>query len=82
MSTKQHHFILMFDTKTNEWTIDSDCEELRFPDGTIWNEDKQLWESGYLGDGIFEPMEEKLSEAITSALAVLNSITGEGEGDE
>ena len=30
MSTKQHHYVLVFDTKTNEWTLDSDCEEMRF----------------------------------------------------
>ena len=80
MSTKQHHYVLVFDTKTNEWTLDSDCEEVRFPDGTIWNEETQLWESGYLGDGIYEPMEEQLGEALNSALAVLNSITSEREG--
>ena len=39
-----------------------------------------MWESGYLGDGIFEPMEQKLAEAVNSALAVLNSITSEEEG--
>ena len=79
MTTKQHHYVLVFDTKTNEWTLDSDCEEVRFPDGTIWNEETQVWESGYLGDGTYEPMEEQLGEALNSALAVLNSITSEGE---
>jgi hypothetical protein len=79
MITKQHHYVLVFDTKTNGWTLDSDCEEVRFPDGTIWNEDTQLWESGYLGDGTYEPMEEQLGEALNSALAVLNSITSEGD---
>jgi hypothetical protein len=72
MTTKQYHYVLVFDTKTNGWTLDTDCEELRFPEGTIWNEETQVWESGYLGDGIYEPMEEKLSEAIVTALAVLN----------
>ena len=80
MTTKQHHYVLVFDTKTNEWTLDSDCEEVRFPDGTIWNEETQVWESGYLGDGTYEPMEEQLGEALNSALAVLNSITSEEEG--
>lgn len=80
MSTKQHHFILVFDTKLGEWALDSDCEELRFPDGTIWDEERQVWETGYVGDGIYEPMEQKLSEAVNSALAVLNSITSE-EGE-
>lgn len=79
MTTKQHHYVLVFDTKTNEWTLDSDCEEVRFSDGTIWNEETQLWESGYLGDGIYEPMAEQLGEALNSALAVLNSITSEGD---
>jgi hypothetical protein len=79
MTTKQHHYILVFDTKTNEWTLDSDCEEVRFPNGTIWNEETQVWESGYVGDGTYELMEEQLGEALNSALAVLNSITSEGD---
>lgn len=74
---KQHHYILCYETDTQSWILDSDCEEAHFPDGTIWNNDSQEWESGYLGDGKYESNEEELGAAINAALAVLNSITGE-----
>jgi hypothetical protein len=77
--TKQHHFILVYDTKTEGWELDTDCEELRFPDGTIWNEESQSWETGYLGNSIYEEKEEELAEAITKVLAILNSPKEENE---
>lgn len=79
VTTKQHHFILVYDTKTEGWELDTDCEELRFPDGTIWNEESQVWETGYLGDSVYEEQEEELGEAITKVLAILNSTKEERE---
>jgi len=35
----QHHFIVCFDTDTQEWNIDSEAIA-RFPDGTIWIKDE------------------------------------------
>jgi hypothetical protein len=72
---KQHHYIISYETDTKSWVLDADCEEVRFPDGTIWNDETQEWESGYLGDGKYESNEEQLGVAINAALAVLNSIT-------
>lgn len=49
----EHHYIIKFDDKTGVWSHDVDSEEARFPDGTIWDEDKQEWIYSYQGDGKF-----------------------------
>lgn len=49
----EHHYIIKFDDETKEWSQDTDSEEARFPDGTIWDERKQEWLYSYQGDGIF-----------------------------
>jgi hypothetical protein len=44
----EHHFIIKY-SKEGGWEWDTDSEELRYSDGTVWNEQTQEWSSGYAG---------------------------------
>lgn len=54
----EHHFIVKYDDETKTWSHDVDSEEVRFPDGTIWNESLGTWDYSYQGEGKFYPMPE------------------------
>lgn len=73
---KQHHFVISFDEATGWWSWDTDSEEARFGDGTIYTEATNEWSSGYLGDGEYEPNEEILVEQLKRALWTMNLVNG------
>lgn len=73
----EHHFIVKFDDETEEWSIDADSEETRFPDGTIWDEIKQEWTHSYQGEGNFYSLpdgstSDDLDSKFSSFIARLN----------
>ena len=45
---KEHHFIIKY-SKDKGWEWDTDSEEARYPDGTVWDSDSNGWQSGYAG---------------------------------
>jgi hypothetical protein len=49
----EHHYIIKFDDETGTWSHDTDTEEAKFPDGTIWDEAENEWKYAYQGDGEF-----------------------------
>lgn len=65
--TKEYHYIVKY-TEEEGWTIDTDSEETRFPDGTIWNSESGEWEYAYLGEGQFNGKELELTEQLTDKL--------------
>jgi hypothetical protein len=44
----EHHFIIKY-SKAEGWSWDTDSEEPRYPDGTVWNDQTEEWQSGYVG---------------------------------
>lgn len=44
----EHHFIIKY-SKEEGWEWDTDTEEARYPDGTVFNDDTEEWQSGYIG---------------------------------
>jgi hypothetical protein len=57
MSNKQYHFVVQFDTETNEFSLDIDTLYANFRNGIIFDKDQQEWvvdpevdnlEGGYL----------------------------------
>lgn len=44
----EHHFIVKY-SKEEGWSWDTDSEEPRYPDGTVWDTEKESWSVGYLG---------------------------------
>jgi hypothetical protein len=69
----------MYDDQTNSWEWDTDSEETRFSEGTIWYSDKETqwgyseWGYSYLGEGEYHPLEEKLSDTIQKLIGQLNN---------
>ena len=70
--SKQHHYIISYNTGSNQWELDADSEEVKFPNGTIYDYDNDSWHRDYSGDGEFYPEAERLSEAISKAIKQLN----------
>jgi hypothetical protein len=79
---KEHHFVVSFNEETGEWKWDTDVEEARFEEGTIYNIDSNEWSSGYLGDGEYDPAEEELVEQLKHALYVMNLVNGKAGDNE
>ncbi len=67
-----HHYIIKFDDTTGKWSQDTDSEEVRFPDGTIWDEAKQEWFYSYQGDGFFYRDADIYDEKLSRFVAELN----------
>jgi hypothetical protein len=43
MSNKQYHFVVQFDTETNEFSLDIDTLYANFRNGIIFDKDQQEW---------------------------------------
>lgn len=76
---KVHHFVVSFNEATGKWQWDTDAEEGRFDEGTIFNHDTNEWSNGYLGDGEYEPAEENLIDQLTHAMGIMNIVNGVSE---
>lgn len=70
--SKTYHFIISYNTGRNEWELDADSEEVKFPNGTIYDYEKDEWHRDYSGDGEFYPEAERLAEEISKAINQLN----------
>jgi hypothetical protein len=68
----KHYFIISFDAKDNSWEWDTEQEEVAFPDGTVWDEDKEEWTIAYLGDGEYIDNEDELSEQLGTHIRLMN----------
>ena len=44
----EHHFIIKY-SKERGWEWDTDTEEARYPDGTVWDTEGESWSVGYVG---------------------------------
>lgn len=73
---KEHHFVVKFNESTGVWSWDTDEEEARFDEGTIFNHDTGEWSSGYLGDGEYEPAEDMLTKQLKHGLNTMNLVNG------
>jgi hypothetical protein len=49
----EHHFVVKYDDNLNHWSVDVESEEVRFPDGTIWDEKESTWTYSYQGSEKF-----------------------------
>lgn len=69
----QHHYIIMFDDETKEWSHDTESEEVRFPDGTIWSNEDSTWFFPYQGDGEFYSNADEYDENLSRFIDTLNA---------
>ena len=72
--SKEYHYVVKWSDE-NGWEIDSDSEETRFPDGTIYDSE-QGWQFGYLGEGEYTGDEQELSDTLADILELHNSMKG------
>ncbi len=42
--SKQFHFVVYYDEKTEQFILDHDTTEIRFSGGIIYNEETESWE--------------------------------------
>ena len=64
----QHHYVVVFDTDTNEFSIDYDSASVRFVDGTVYDPQLNTWTAAYFPEELNEidtAISDKLYELIT-----------------
>jgi len=78
----KHHAVLMYDSETKQWSHDVETENAKFPDGTIWDDAKEEWYSGYLGDGGYDPIDDRIMDYLPHGIDALNMLDGVSRGEE
>jgi len=74
----EHYFIIKY-SKEGGWEWDTDSEELRYSDGTVWNEQAQEWTNGYIGwnkekdEGEYLDDDDLIGEQLGVMLEIANS---------
>lgn len=71
--TIEHHFIIKYSTE-NGWELDTDSEEAKYPDGTVWNSDTQEWSNGYEGEGEYLDNDDVIGETLNAAINLMNGV--------
>lgn len=61
----QHHFVVMFDTENETWSVES--EYAGFFDGTVWNTDTDEW-CRAIDDGEIYTKDEELYEKLAATI--------------
>jgi hypothetical protein len=71
---KQHHYIIYYEEDTKSWVHDIDSEDVKFPEGTVFNIENQDWEYGY--DKNLDPIgkHKDANEMLREGLVWLNRI--------
>ena len=73
----EHHYIIKY-SKEGGWEWDTDTEEARYPDGTVFNDESQEWQSGYVGwneekgEAEYLDDEDLIGEQLTAILEIAN----------
>lgn len=62
----EHHFIVVFNTETNTYSIDYDSTDARFDDGTIYDPTTCEWSRAYFATETYET-----DVAVSDRLALL-----------
>ena len=66
---KEHYYVIKWSREAG-WEIDTDTEEARFPDGTVWN--GKEWELPYLGEGLYNEGNDLITERLGLILSQAN----------
>ena len=70
--SKQHHYIVSYNTERKEWELDAEAEAVKYDNGTIYDYETDTWHRDYDGDGVFFPESERLGDIIGNAVSQLN----------
>jgi len=66
--SKQHHFVVLYDTEFKKFYVD---DETQFFEGTIWNKDTEEW-TFRTEDEADETLDETIYNTLHAVLAVFN----------
>jgi hypothetical protein len=64
----QHHYVVVFDTETNEFSIDYDSASVRFVDGTVYDPQENTWTAPYSPEELNKldtDISDRLSELVS-----------------
>jgi hypothetical protein len=75
--SKHYQYIISYDTGRDLWELDGDSESVKYPDGTIYDDETDTWHRDYDGDGNYYGVSEQLGEIISAAIDQLNKDGGE-----
>jgi hypothetical protein len=66
--TKQHHYVVVFDEKTNRFSIEWDTTQLMLEEsnGTVFDTEEQAWQSGF-GDDYYNVLSDRLAKILDEA---------------
>ena len=70
--SKNHYFIVSYDTDTGEWDIDNDAETSLLDNKTVYDNNTGQWETAYLGDGEYNDNDDDIAGKLYMALKQLN----------
>ena len=70
--TKNHYFIVSYDTDNGEWDIDTDAETKFLNNETVYDTKTGQWETAYLGDGEYNDNDDDIAGKLYMALKQLN----------
>ena len=70
--SKNHYFIVSYDTDTGEWDIDTDAETSLLDNKTVYDNETGQWETAYLGDGKYNDNDDDIAGKLYMALKQLN----------
>ena len=71
--TKNHYFIVSYDTDNGEWDIDTDAETKFLNNETVYDTEADQWQTGYLGDGEYNDNDDDIAGKLYIALKQLNN---------
>jgi hypothetical protein len=66
----QHHFIVYFNTLTNEWVVESNMDSF-LNDGTVWDDSISEWVHA-IDDGDTYAKDEELYDTLNAVFNTLN----------
>ena len=66
----QHHFIVYFNTLTNEWVVESNMDSF-LNDGTVWDDSISEWVHAIDDDAVYTK-DEELYDTLNAVLRTLN----------
>ena len=73
----EHHFIIKY-SKAEGWEWDTDIEEEHYPNGTVFNNETEEWQSGYVGwnkekdEGEYLDDDDLIGEQLGAILKIAN----------
>lgn len=74
---EQYHFVVQFDTMTNEFSLDIDTLYAKFPEGFVWDKETDEWVSSSDADDYAQTDYLAKEDILAGWLQKVNEVLGE-----